>query len=126
VFIVFMTTVAGIEAINTQHVNIVRVMGAGRFGIMRKIVLPSALPFLITGLRLAIPEALIGAVIGEFIASDAGVGHLVDAAASQFNMAVSLAGIVVLLAIVAVSDGVLSVFERRVMRWSPAARIGHA
>ena len=118
-FVVFMNAVAGIDSVNPHHIQIVRVMGAGRFAVLRKIVLPTTVPFLITGLRLAIPEALIGAVIGEFIAANRGLGYLINAAASQFNTAVSLAAIVVLLGVVAMADLALGLVERHVLRWRP-------
>jgi len=111
-FIVFMNVVAGIESVNRNHVNIVRVMGAERFAILRKIVLPTAIPFVFLGLRLAIPEAMIGAVIGEFISASRGLGFLVYSASNELNTAVSMAALVVLVMVVAVSDVILGLLER--------------
>jgi NitT/TauT family transport system permease protein len=125
-FVVFMNAAGGIEAVNPQHVMLARIMGGKRLTILRKIVLPSALPFLITGFRLAIPEAVIGAVIGEFIAADSGLGHLVSSASSQFNMAVSIAAIFVLLGIVAVADVLLNLVEQRTLRFQAGWANGSA
>lgn len=111
-FIVFMNLIAGIESVNKNHVNIVRVMGAGRFTILRKIVMPTAVPFLFLGLRLAIPEAMIGAVIGEFISGSQGLGFLVYSASNELNTAVSMAALVVLVMVVAVGDTLLGVCEK--------------
>jgi NitT/TauT family transport system permease protein len=111
-FIVFMNVIAGIESVNRNHVNIVRVMGAGRFTILRKIVLPTAIPFLFLGLRLAIPEAMIGAVIGEFISGSQGLGFLVYSASNALNTAVSMAALVVLVMVVAIGDVILGLCER--------------
>ena len=111
-FIVFMNVVAGIESVNRNHINIVRVMGAGRFAILRKIVLPTAIPFLFLGLRLAIPEAMIGAVIGEFISASQGLGFLVYSASNELNTAVSMAALVVLVFVVAIGDVLLGLCER--------------
>jgi NitT/TauT family transport system permease protein len=111
-FVVFMNIVAGIESVNRNHVNIVRVMGASRFTILRKIVLPTAIPFLLLGLRLAIPEAMIGAVIGEFISASEGIGFLVYSASNELNTAVSMAALVVLVLIVAAGDLALGLVER--------------
>jgi NitT/TauT family transport system permease protein len=74
-----------------------------------------------TGLRLAVPEALIGAVVGEFIAANQGLGYLVTSAAAQFNTAATMAAIVALLLIVVVMDSTLSLAERRLLRWRPRA-----
>ena len=111
-FIVFMNLIAGIESVNRHHINIVRVMGARRFTILRKIVLPTAVPFLFLGLRLAIPEAMIGAVIGEFISASQGLGFLVYSASNELNTAVSMAALIVLVFVVAIGDVLLGLCER--------------
>jgi sulfonate transport system permease protein len=111
-FIVFMNLIAGIESVNRHHINIVRVMGAGRVTILRKIVLPTAVPFLFLGLRLAIPEAMIGAVIGEFISASQGLGFLVYSASNELNTAVSMAALIVLVFVVAIGDVLLGLCER--------------
>ena len=111
-FIVFMNVVTGIESVNRNHINIVRVMGGRRVTILRKIMLPTAIPFLFLGLRLAIPEAMIGAVIGEFIAASRGLGFLVYSASNELNTAVSMAALVVLVFVVAVGDMVIGLLER--------------
>jgi ABC-type proline/glycine betaine transport system permease subunit len=79
-FIVFMNALAGIGNVNADHVRIVRVMGASRLAVMRKVVFPTMTPFLILGLRVSIPEAMTGAVIGEFISANSGLGYLVYSA----------------------------------------------
>ncbi len=119
-FVVFMNMVAGLYHVSPHLVNVVRVMGASRADVLWKVTLPSTLPYLMSGLRIGVPEALIGAVIGEFISANAGLGYLVNAAAGQFNTAVTFAAIVALLLIVMAMDVSLSVIERRLMRWRPA------
>jgi len=111
-FVVFMNIVTGVESVNRHHVNIVRVMGAGRFSVLFKIVLPTIIPFLCLGLRLAIPEAMIGAVIGEFISANRGLGYMVYSASNELNTAVSMAALVVLVIVVAVGDVSLGWLER--------------
>jgi sulfonate transport system permease protein len=118
-FVVFMNMAAGLYQVNPDLVNVVRVMGARRIDVVRKIALPSVVPYLMTGLRIAVPEALIGAVIGEFMSANAGLGYLVNTAAEQFNTAATLAAIVALLLIVAAMDGALSLVERRLLGWRP-------
>jgi NitT/TauT family transport system permease protein len=111
-FVVFMNAVAGIQSVNPHHVNIMRVMGASRFAILRKIVLPTAVPFLILGMRVAVPEAMIGAVIGEFISANRGLGYLVYSASNELNAAVSMAALLVLVLVVAFADVALGLIER--------------
>lgn len=118
-FIVFMNAVAGIQSVNRQHVNILRVMGAGRFAMIRKVVLPTMVPFLLLGLRISIPEAMTGAVIGEFISASRGLGYLVYSASNEMNTAVSFAALVVLVFVVAFADFGLGMLER-FLPWQPA------
>ena len=118
-FVVFMNMAAGVFSVNADLVRLVHVMGAGRRDLLWKVTLPSSVPYLMTGLRLAIPEALIGAVIGEFISANRGLGYLVNSAASQFNTAATLAAIVALLLIVVIMDVGVSLGERRLLRWRP-------
>jgi len=70
-----MNAVAGIRSVNPHHINIIRVMGANRLAILRMIIIPTMVPFLVLGLRVSIPEAMTGAVIGEFISASQGLGY---------------------------------------------------
>jgi NitT/TauT family transport system permease protein len=126
-FVVFMNAVAGIASVNRHHVDIIRVMGAGRLAVLRKIVLPTTIPFLVLGLRLAVPEAMTGAVIGEFISANQGLGYLVYSASNELNTAVSLAALVVLVLVVALADMALGLLERLWLPGrGPPADIAHA
>jgi len=123
-FIVFMNAVSGIESVNPHHVNIIRVMGAGRLAVLRKIVLPTAIPFLVLGMRLAVPEAMVGAVIGEFISANRGLGYVVYSASNELNTAVSMAALVVLVLVVALADVGLGMIESALMPTHQAGREG--
>lgn len=123
-FVVFLSTLAGIATVPPQLVSVVRVMGAAPPAVFRKVVLPSALPFILTSLRLTIPAALIGAVIGEFISSNRGVGYLINAASSRYATAEVFAGIGSLLVVVLCMNAGLSLLERRWSRWSPRDALG--
>ena len=117
-FIVFMNAVAGIQSVNRHHINIIRVMGAGRQAVLFKVVIPTMVPFLLLGLRISIPEAMTGAVIGEFISASQGLGYLVYSASNDLNMAVSMAAITVLVVVVAIGDVTLGIVEQR-LPWQP-------
>jgi len=123
-FVVFLSTLAGIATVPPQLVSVVRVMGAAPPAVFRKVVLPSALPFILTSLRLTIPAALIGAVIGEFISSNRGVGYLINAASSRYATAEVFAGIGSLLIVVLCMNAGLSLLERSWSRWAPRDGLG--
>jgi len=118
-FVVFLSTLAGVATVPPPLVASVRVMGAAPLAAFRKVVLPSALPFIVTALRLTIPAALIGAIIGEFISSNRGVGYLINAASSRYATAEVFAGIGSLLVLVLSMNAVLSLLERSWFRWAP-------
>jgi NitT/TauT family transport system permease protein len=118
-FVVFLSTLAGVATVSPQLVAAVRVMGAAPLAVFRKVVLPSALPFIVTALRLTIPAALIGAIIGEFISSNRGVGYLINAASSRYATAEVFAGIGSLLLLVLCMNAGLSLLERSWFRWPP-------
>ncbi len=118
-FVVFLSTLAGVGTVPPQLVSVVRVMGAAPLAVFRKVVLPSALPFIVTALRLTIPAALIGAIIGEFISSNRGVGYLINAASSRYKTAEVFAGIGSLLVLVLCMNAGLSLLERSWFRWAP-------
>ena len=123
-FVVFLSTLAGVATVPPQLVSVVRVMGAAPLAVFRKVVVPSALPFILTALRLTIPAALIGAVIGEFISSNRGVGDLINAASSRYATAEVFAGIGSLLVVVLCMNAGLSLLERSWSRWAPRDGLG--
>jgi NitT/TauT family transport system permease protein len=98
-FLVFYNTYAGVRAVDTDLVDVVRVMGGKRADLLLKVVLPSAAVWIYTGLRLAVPYALIGAVVGEIVASNKGLGFLLAHAAGTFNTAATFAALFILMVI---------------------------
>ena len=125
-FIVFMNTVSGIQSANPQLIDLARLMGASRTDVLRKIVLPSALPFIITSLRIVVPTAMVGAVVGEFISAQKGLGFVINRASFEYNTAAAFAGIALLLAVVVVLNGLVTLAEARLLRWRPASAAGVA
>ncbi len=121
-FIVFFNTLAGLATASPGLVQVVRVMGAGPVTVFRKVVLPSATPFIVVALRITVPAALIGAVVGEFISSNRGVGYLISAASSRYRTADVFAAILGLLLVVTLMNAGVSALERAWLRWTPRAR----
>ena len=119
---VFYNTFQGVKNVPHELLNAVRVLGASRFDLWRKVVLPAASPWIITGLKVALPQALVGAVVGEFIASSAGIGYLVQYYAALFDMTGVLATTLLMAAVVVGLNEALNRIEARVLRWRP--RIG--
>jgi NitT/TauT family transport system permease protein len=74
--------------------------------------------------KLSIPYALIGAIIGEFVASSAGLGYKLQVETGLYNTTGTMAGIIVLMAIVVVLNAVLAWVESRALAWRPLRRDG--
>ena len=82
-FIVFFNTLAGVRNVDRDLTDAVWLMGAKPRDILMKVLVPSAMGWALTGVRIAIPYALIGAIIGELIASNRGIGYLISASAAH-------------------------------------------
>jgi NitT/TauT family transport system permease protein len=118
-FLVFLNTAAGVREVDRSLIDAVRLMGGNSWQVATKVVLPSSMTGLLTGLKVAIPYALIGSVIGELVASNRGLGYLINNAASQFDTAGVFATLVVLSVIAAVFNGLVALLARRANRWKP-------
>lgn len=118
-FIVYFSTLAGFNAVNRDLVSSMRVMGASRSALFFKLVFPSAALFIFAAMRITLPGALIGAIIGEFVSSNRGVGFLIAYASSRYDTAQVFAGILSLLIFVLVANAVVSRLEGYVARWQP-------
>jgi NitT/TauT family transport system permease protein len=87
-----------------------------------KVIVPGSLDGVITGLRVAVPYALLGAVVGELVASNRGLGYLILSSASAFDPAGVFAALVVVTIIAMILNLLVNLFDRHVTRWRPPAR----
>jgi len=117
-FLVFWNTYAGIRQNDEELTGIVRLMGASRIQLIYKIIVPGAMAWIYTGLKLSVPYALIGAIVGEIIASNRGLGYLLSYSAGAFDTTGVVAALVVLMAISMALNEVISFSERRSFRWT--------
>src|SRR3954469_23011325 len=115
-FMVFFTTFQGTRQVDRDLVENARLLGASRFHTWTKIAIPYSAVWVFTGLRIGLPYALIGAIVGEFVAADSGVGFRIKEATSFFNTAAVFAGLLLLMAISIVLLAILKLIERRVLR----------
>lgn len=118
-FICVFATYGGIRAIDRALVDAVRVLGASEIQVSRKVVLPSCLPWIFSGLKVSVGMALIGAIVGEFIGARGGVGYYIAYSASLFDTAGVFAGIFVLMLMAAALNELIKMAERRLLRWRP-------
>jgi NitT/TauT family transport system permease protein len=118
-FLVFYNTYAGTKQIDERLCDQARLMGANRWDVMSKLVIPQAASWCLVGLRIALPYSLTGAVVGEFISSTEGIGYEINNATATFDTAGVFAGVVLLTVIAMALNAILDVVEKRMSRWSP-------
>jgi NitT/TauT family transport system permease protein len=102
-----------------QLLQVARVMGASEWDLNWKVIFPSATPFIIAGLQIASPQAMIGAIVGEFISSNRGVGHLINRASGWLDTPGLFAGIFALMIVVLLMNYGVTAIGSRLMRWNP-------
>ncbi len=122
-FIVFFNTLAGVRNVDRDLVDAVWLMGAKPRDVLFKVLVPSAMSWALTGVRIAIPYALIGAIIGELIASNRGIGYLISAAASGYDTAGVFAVLIVLTILAMLLNAVVDVIDRRLSKWKVDASV---
>jgi len=119
-FVMFYNSYMGVTTMPTNLVNVLRVMGASRYTIIRKVTLPQIGVPVLAGMKSSVPFAMIGVIVGEFIASQNGIGFLINTASQNFDSATVFAGIVVLMLMITVGMALVGLLERRVLRWQRA------
>lgn len=122
-FPLLINTHEGIRNTDKLLINVVRSFGAKEWDIIRLVVVPNALPYIITGLRLAIGRAVLGVVVAEFFGSNEGLGVMMVQAASQYKVNIVFAGMIVFMALSLAMTGVVKMLENRLGRWRPQ-RVG--
>ena len=118
VFPVIVNTETGIRLTDRQLIEMVRCLGARRAQIFFKVSLPSALPFMLAGVRLGVGRGLIGVVVGELFGARAGLGYMIAQAAEVFNMPKLFAGVIVFAAAGIGLTAAFRALERRIVPWN--------
>lgn len=118
-FLVFFSAYAAVRRVNQELINAVELMGAHRRDILRYVEIPSAASAVFLGMQMALPFALIGAVIAEILASNHGLGYLLESATNGFDTTGAFVVLVVLMAIAMALDGVIRIAEHWLVPWLP-------
>ena len=117
VFAIMLNTARGVREVDPQLIEVARSYSANEVGLWKDVVLPSALPYVVTGIRLAVGRALVGVVIAEFYTSIAGLGFLIVTYANTFQTARVFVPVVVLMALGVVLTAGLQLLEGRIAPW---------
>jgi ABC-type nitrate/sulfonate/bicarbonate transport system permease component len=120
VFPILINISAGLRSLDEILVRCARAFGANNWQLFVTVALPSSLPFLIAGMKLAIGRALVGVIVGELVASNAGVGHMMSVAGATFQTDKVFVGVILLAGFGWTMTTLIGLLEARINAWRPA------
>jgi NitT/TauT family transport system permease protein len=118
-FVVFFNVYQGVKETNATLVDNAKMLGMSERQLMRHVFWPSALSWMFSSLHTSVGFAVVGAVVGEYLGSAAGLGYLIQQAEGVFDVAGVFAGMAVLSAFVILIDLGVTLVERRLLIWRP-------
>ena len=116
-FPMLVNTIVGIRSVDDDLRDLMRSLKASRWQMFALLEAPAALPVLLGGLKVSVTLSVIGAVVGEFVGADQGLGFLINQARGLFNTPLVFVAIFSLVIIAVLLYGVVMVLERRLLRW---------
>ena len=123
-FPIVVNTLDGLRAVDRDQVAHAATLGAGRWDLFRRLELPASLPYLFSGAKIAVAVAVIGAVFGELVGSDAGLGHAIQVGMAQLLTARVFAAVLILSAMAIAPVRARVGVERRAVPWAHSATGG--
>lgn len=118
-FVVFFNVYQGIKEVSPVVLANARMLGATRKQLLRTVYLPSATSWVFSSLHTSVGMAFVGAVVGEYLGSSAGVGYLILQAEGVFDVNTVFAGIAILTISALILDAVVTAIENRLLKWRP-------
>jgi NitT/TauT family transport system permease protein len=122
-FPMLINVIEGLRSADADRIQMLKVFGAGRLQVFRKVQLPSAMPFIFAGLDIGIVFAILGAVVGEFIGAQEGLGYLLLQTNYNFDIAGMFAILVVLSLMGLIAHAVIRLIQKRVTFWADQSRV---
>src|SRR5207244_2444490 len=114
--------IAGLRSADEDRIDLMRSLGASEWQIFRMLRLPSALPFIMAGLEVAMVFSLVGAIVAEFVGAEAGLGMLIQSRNFSMDVAGEFAVLFILAAMGLGLNMVLVSVRRRVLFWDPSQK----
>ncbi|WP_430667256.1 ABC transporter permease [Jatrophihabitans telluris] len=119
-FGVFFNAFQGAREVDRNLISNARILGGSRWQVTRQVILPSAFTWIIASLHVSFGFALIGALVGEILGANQGLGLLIKTSQSELNMAGVMAGMLLVAIIALVAEALITLLERRVLSWRPS------
>jgi NitT/TauT family transport system permease protein len=119
VFSILINTRDGVKTTPVNLLNAARSFGASEWIVFKAVVFPSTIPFILTGLRLAVGRALVGVLVGELYAATAGIGFMITVAGATFQTDKVFVGVLIFALSGMIGMELLTQLERRFDKWRP-------
>ena len=116
-FLTFFTTLSGIRNVDGALVDVARLVGASERQIFRYVMLPGAAAWVINGLKMSLPYALIGVIVGEFLIASSGLGYRLNFYSTSYNTNGTFAMLLVMMALMMGLNALMGLVERHILRW---------
>ena len=116
-FLTFFTTLSGIRNVDPALVDLARLVGASERQIFRYVMLPGAAAWIINGLKMSLPYALIGVIVGEFLVASSGLGYRLNFYSTSYNTNGTFAMLLVMMALMMALNALMGMLERYALRW---------
>jgi NitT/TauT family transport system permease protein len=123
-FIVFFNVYQGVREVSPTILANARMLGMNERQLFRNVYWPSALSWMFSSLHTSVGFAIIGAVVGEYLGSAAGLGYMIQQAEGTFDTTGVFAGMVILAVFVLIIDWGVTLIERRMLVWRPPSAAG--
>lgn len=117
VFPLLITTITALKGVGSDYLDVARVFGASRLQTLLAVQLPLAAPVLLAGIKIGVTLSITGAVVAEFVASDAGLGFMVNTAVNSFEVSTRYVAVLTLATLSAILFGLFTLIERIVEQW---------
>jgi sulfonate transport system permease protein len=118
-FLTFFTTLSGIRNVDPALVDLARLVGASERQIFRYVMLPGAAAWVINGLKMSLPYALIGVIVGEFLVASSGLGYRLNFYSTSYNTNGTFAMLLVMMVLMMALNSMMVLLERYALRWRP-------
>jgi NitT/TauT family transport system permease protein len=119
VFPIIINTASGVKVVDNQLIQVSRSFKASQLQLFRTVVIPGAVPSIVTGIRLGIGQGLIGMVVGELLASTAGLGYTIETAGNNLQQPTMFVAVFLVSGIGVILSQLMRIAERRLDQWRP-------
>jgi NitT/TauT family transport system permease protein len=119
VVVLMVNTYEGVKSVDANHVNALRILGASRLQIFVKLLIPNSVPWILAGLRVGVSFAIVGAIVGEFISAQAGIGYMINTASGSYDTTGMMVPLFTLMICAVCLDLLIKALTRRLTVWRP-------